>query len=68
MHLLSCITIVLIGGTDTVCELTTEDLTNITIFESGYVSMERVDSCDVELPVQLIDAGHHFDDMPESQR
>jgi hypothetical protein len=55
-------------GTDTVCEPTTEDLSNIMVSEGGYVSMETVDSCDVELPVQLMDAGHHFDDIPESQR
>ncbi|KAL3768249.1 hypothetical protein ACHAW5_003012 [Stephanodiscus triporus] len=57
-------------GTDTVCEPTTEDLSNITTSEGGYVSMERIDACDVELPVQLMDAGHHFDfdDIPETQR
>ena len=55
------------NDTDTVCELTTEDLSNIMMSEGGYVSMERVDACDIELPVQLMDAGHHCDDMPESQ-
>jgi hypothetical protein len=55
-------------GTDTVCEPTTEDLSNITRSEGGYVAMARVDACDVELPVQFMDAGHHFDDIPESQR
>jgi hypothetical protein len=55
-------------GTDTVCESTTEDLANITTSEGGYVLMARVDACDVELPVPLMHAGHHFDDIPESQR
>jgi len=55
-------------GTDTVCEPTAEDLANITTSEGGYVSMVRVDACDVELPVPLMDAGHHFDTIPRSHR
>ncbi|KAL3779629.1 hypothetical protein ACHAW5_000595 [Stephanodiscus triporus] len=55
-------------GTDTVCEPTAEDLANITTSEGGYVSMVRVDACDVELPVPLMGAGHHFDHIPRSHR
>jgi len=55
-------------GTDAVCEPTTEDLANITTSEGGYVSIARVAACDFELPLPLMDAGHHFDDIPETQR
>jgi hypothetical protein len=54
MHLLSFITIVLIGRT--------------ALIEYVKQQMKRVDASDVELPLQLIDAGHHFDDIPENQR
>ena len=50
------------------CEPTTEDLANITTSEGGFVSMATVAACNVELPLPLMDAGHHFDDMPESRR
>ena len=55
-------------GTDAVCEPTTEDLANITTSEGGYVSMARIAACNFELPLPLMDAGHHFDDIPETQR
>ena len=55
-------------GTERVCDATAEDLTNITTSEAGYVLMESVDACEVEVPSQLIDGGHHFDDIPENQR
>ena len=55
-------------GTDAVCDPTTEGLANITTSEGGFVSMATVAACDVELPLPLMDAGHHFDDIPETQR
>jgi hypothetical protein len=55
-------------GTDTACEPTTEYLSNITTSEVGYVVMESVEGYDVESPLQLMDAGHHFHDIPVNQR
>jgi hypothetical protein len=42
-------------GTDTACEPTTEDFSNITTSEVGYVVMESVEGYNVELPLQLMD-------------
>ncbi len=33
----------------------------------GNVMLEDVDGCDVQLPLQIMDPGHHFDDIPETQ-
>ena len=30
--------------------------------------LEDVDGCDVQLPLQIMDPGHHFDDIPQTQR
>jgi hypothetical protein len=50
-------------------ESTSEDLCNIVISSDlGHVMLEDVDGCDVQLPLQIMDPGHHFDDIPETQR
>jgi hypothetical protein len=54
--------------TDTSCEPTTEYLSNITTSEDGYVVMESVEGYDIELPLQLMDAGHHFNNIHVNQR
>jgi hypothetical protein len=36
--------------------------------ELVYVELENVDGSEVNLPLQLMNAGHHFDDMPRALR
>ncbi len=47
---------------------TSEDLSNIVNSELGHVMLEDVDGFDVQLPFQIMYPGHHFDDIPETQR
>ena len=49
-------------------DLLSEDMSNLMNSELGYVSLENVDGNEVDLPVQLMNGGHHFDDVPEGQR
>jgi hypothetical protein len=49
-------------------DLLSEDMSNLMNSELGYVSLENVDGNEVDLPVQLMNGGHHFDDVPEAQR
>ncbi len=45
-----------------------EDVSNIVNSDLGHVMLEDVDGCAVQLPLQIMDPGHHFDDIPETQR
>ena len=47
---------------------TSEDLSNIVNSELGHVMLEDVDRCDVQLPLQIMYPGHHFDDIPKTQQ
>ena len=49
-------------------ELISEDMSNLMNSELGNVSLENVDGSEVNLPVQLMNGGHHFDDIPEARR
>lgn len=58
------------GRTKTVCcgDLTSEDMAHISTPDIGYVSMENVEGCKVMLLLQLMNGGHHFDDIPVNNR
>jgi hypothetical protein len=47
---------------------TSEDLSNIANSDLGPVMLEDVDRCDVQLPLQIMYPGHHFDDIPQTQQ
>ena len=56
-----------VDGTNTAEGLLSKDMSNLMSSELGYVELENVDGSEVDLPVQLMNAGHHFDDVPEPQ-
>ena len=55
-------------GTNTAEGLLSKDMSNLMNSELGYVELDNVDGSEVVFPVQLMNAGHHFDDVPEPQR
>ncbi len=56
-----------VDRTSFVEDSTSEDLSNIVNSELGHIMLEDVDECDVQLPLQIMYPGHHFDDIPETQ-
>jgi hypothetical protein len=59
-----------VDGTNTAEGLLSKDMSNLMNSELGYVGLENADGSEVDLPVQLMNDGHHhhFDDIPEPQR
>ncbi len=57
-----------VDRTSFVEDSTSEDLSNIVNSELGHVMLEDVDGCDVQLPLQIMYLGHHFDDIPKIQQ
>ena len=56
-----------VDGTNTAEGFLSKDMSNLMNSELGYVELENVDGSEVDLPMQLMNAGHHFDDVPEHQ-
>jgi hypothetical protein len=48
-------------------EFLSKDMSHLMNSELGYVLLENVDGSEIDLPVQLMNSGHHFDDIPETQ-
>ena len=57
-----------VDGTKTAEGLLSKVMSNLMNSEFGFVELENVDGSEVDFPVQLMNAGHHFDDVPEPQR
>jgi hypothetical protein len=55
-------------GSNDIAESTPEDLSYIMNSDVGYVSMENVEGSEVELPLQIMGGGHHFDNVPRNLR
>jgi hypothetical protein len=34
----------------------------------GFVPLEESTNCDIPIPVQILDGGNHFDDLPRTER
>jgi hypothetical protein len=45
-------------------ELAADDNFRIVNNEMGFVPLEESTNCDVPTPVQILDGGNHFDDLP----
>ena len=56
-----------VDGTNTAEGLLSKDMPHLMNSELGYVELENVDGSEVDLPVQLMNAGHHLNDVPEPQ-
>ena len=48
-------------------EFLSKDMSHLMNSELGYVLLEHVDGSEVDLPVQLMNSGHHFDDILQAQ-
>jgi hypothetical protein len=57
-----------VDRTSFVEDSTSEDLSNIVNSDLRHVMLEDVDGCDVQLPLQIMYPGHHFDDINKTQR
>ena len=44
------------------------DMKNIINWEEGYVALEDSNEHRIQMPTTLMDAGHHFDDLPRIAR
>jgi hypothetical protein len=49
-------------------ELPTDDNFRIVNNEMGFVPLEEPTNCDVPIPVQILDGGNHFNDLPQTKR
>ena len=45
-----------------------EDLHNVMDSAEGFVTLDEVDGVDTPLPLQLLDGGNHFNDVPQTIR
>lgn len=45
-----------------------EDLHNVMDSAEGFVTLDEVDGVDTPLPLQLLDGGNHFIDVPQTIR